>query len=195
MVSVHGDDFTYGGPKASIDLVKERMLEKYELTEVGRIGPAPEDGKELRVLNRIVRGSATGLEYEADPRLAEKVVCDLGLEGAKAVGSPGVKVNAEMSAKDTPLDSEKHTVFRGVAARGNYLAADRPDCQFACKEICRWMASPTTGGVHALKRIGRYLEGHKHRVFHFQFQDASSVEVYSDTDWAVCVMGRHLKKP
>ena len=206
VVSVHGDDFTYGGPKASIDWVKSRMLERYELTEVGRIGPAPEDGKELRVLNRVVRWCETGIEYEADPRLAEKIVCDLGLEGAKAVGSPGIKVNAEMASKDTPLDPEKHTVFRGVAARGNYMAADRPDCQFACKEICRWMASPTTGGVHALKRLGRYLEGHKRLVFHFPFQTASSVEVYSDTDWAGCVktrkstsggclmLGRHLIK-
>ena len=33
--------------------------------------------------------------------------------------------------------------FRAVAARANYLGLDRPDLQFASKELCREMAKPT----------------------------------------------------
>ena len=50
------------------------MEKKYELTENYRIGPAPGDGKEAKILNRIVRWTKEGLEYEADPRQAEKLI-------------------------------------------------------------------------------------------------------------------------
>ena len=88
------------------------------------------------------------------------------------------------------LGEGKRTAFRAVAARGIYLAADRPEVQFSAKEICRWMSAPTEGGVAALKRLGRYLEGHKRLVFRYPWQEAGSLEVYSDTDWAGCVRTR-----
>ena len=66
------------------------------------------------------------------------------------------------------------------------MSADRPEIQYATKEICRWMAKPSTGGVLALKRLGRYLEGRRRLVFKYLWQDAQRVDVYSDTDWAGC---------
>ena len=88
ITSVHGDDFTIAGPKSDIDWLKKQMEGKYELTETGRIGPGRDDGRELKVLNRIVRWGPEGLEYEADPRQGERLVADLGLTGAKTVGTP-----------------------------------------------------------------------------------------------------------
>ena len=35
------------------------------------------------------------------------------------------------------LPESEHTRFRALAARANYLAADRPDIIFAAKEVCR----------------------------------------------------------
>ena len=206
VTSVHGDDFTIAGPKVHIDWMRRSMEAKYELTETGRIGPGQDDGKELKVLNRIVRWMPGGIEYEADPRQAERVVENLGLRGAKTVGSPGVKVTADMELRDKPLDAAKHTPFRAVAARCNYVSSDRPDIQFSSKEICRWMANPTESGVAALRRLGRYIEGHKRLIYEYPWQEAESVEVYSDTDWAGCIktrkstsggcllLGRHLIK-
>ena len=170
--------------------MKAQLELKYELTESPRLGPSPKDGKEVNILNRIVRWTDRGLEYEADPRQAEKLVMDLGLNGAKSVGTPGVKLTNEQLSADKKLGEHKCTAFRGVAARGNYLAADRPDTQYAAKEICRWMASPTEHGVTSLKRLGRYLEGHKRLVIEFPWQDAASIEVYSDTDWSGCIRTR-----
>ena len=40
----------------------------YELSVGGRLGPAPNDDKEAQVLNRMVQGIETGLQYEAGPR-------------------------------------------------------------------------------------------------------------------------------
>ena len=49
--------------------------------------------------------------------------------------------------------------FRRIAARANYLAADRTDVQFAVKEICREMSRPIVGGRKKIKHVARYLAG------------------------------------
>ena len=77
VTSVHGDDFTSSGPKAHLDWMKSQMEAKYELKELARLGPAKDDGKEVKVLNRLVRWTETGIEYEADPRQIERLVVDL----------------------------------------------------------------------------------------------------------------------
>ena len=117
------------------------------------------------MLNRVVRWTTQGLEYEGDPRQSERFVLDLKLEGTRRVGTPGVKQVMEQIEQDKDLPPSKHTAFRAVTARGNYISADRPEIQYATKEICRWMASPTELGVKALKRLGGYLESHKRLVF------------------------------
>ena len=137
MLSVHGDDFTIAGPKRQIDWLKAQMESRYELKELARLGPGPNDDKEVKILNRIVRWTASGVEYEADPRQIERVVADLGLEGAKVIGTAGVKTDKAMLEKDGPLGKDKWTLYRAIAARCNYIAADRPDIQFASKELCR----------------------------------------------------------
>ena len=105
------------------------------------------------MLNRIVRWSEDGLEYEGDPRQVERLIRELGLEGAKPVATPGVKASHEQIETDVPIDPDKVSHFRGLAARCNYLSQDRPDCQFSAKEICRFMSDPTKLGVEALKRL------------------------------------------
>ena len=69
------------------------------------------------------------------------------------------------------------------------------------------MASPTELALNALKRLGRYVVGHKRLVYHYPWQTVSRVDTYSDTDWAGCaktrkstsggclLLGSHLIKP
>ena len=99
-------------------------------------------------------------------------------------------MTSEAIEKDQPLAAHKYTPFRAVAARGNFLGPDRPEIQYAAKEVCRWMSSPTETGVAALKRLGRFLEGHRRLVFQYPWQEASGFDIYSDTDWAGCVKTR-----
>ena len=61
----------HGGPKDQLDWFKAELEKRYELTEAHRLGPGPEDDREARVLNRIVRWTDDGIEYEADPRHQE----------------------------------------------------------------------------------------------------------------------------
>ena len=65
----------------------------------------------------------------------EKLLLECGLEGCKPTATPGVRASFEEVEKDAELPREQHSAFRAAAARGNYLAADCLDCQFACKEM------------------------------------------------------------
>ena len=188
--SVYGDDLTTVGPKASLDWFRTQLEKQYELTESARLGPGSDDDREARILNRVVRWTAKGLEYEADPRQCERLIRDMKLEGCKTIGTPGVKVTAQQVADDEELSPDKASPFRAVAARGNYLAADRPDVQFPAKETCRFMSKPTELGLSGLKRLGRYLEGKPRLIFRYPWQEATQVDVYSDTDWAGCLRTR-----
>jgi hypothetical protein len=189
--SVHGDDFTSTGEKRELDWLEQQLESKYELRKGGRLGPGPNDAKELTVLNRILRFTEAGYEYEADPRQAEKLLESLHLdEGCNTTATPGLKALIEQLEKDQAVPQGEHTEFRGQAARANYLSADRVDLQFAAKEVCRFMSAPTETSVGALKRMGRYLLGHKRLVYTYPWQAASGIDVYSDTDWSGCARTR-----
>ena len=111
------------------------------------------------VHNRALRITDLGWEMEADPRHGELIVEQLGLSDSKPAATPGTDGKEEEDLDgDVELIGEEATNFRAVAARGNYLAMDRPDIQFAIKEICREMSKPTTGSLRRLVRFGRYLK-------------------------------------
>ena len=205
--SVHGDDFTTAGAKGDLDWFEQQLESRYELRKGGRIGPGPDDDREGRVLNRMVRWTNDGLEYEADPRQVERLIESQGLDDTcKSVVTPGLKATKEQLEAEVPLEAHMQTPYRGDGARCNYVGPDRPDAQYAAKEICRWMSSPTDVGLAALKRLVRFFLGRKRLVFKYPWQRASMLECYSDTDWAGCpktrkstsggclMLGSHLLK-
>ena len=63
--------------------------------------------------------------------------------------------------------------------------------QYAAKEVCRLMSSPTERSWERLKRIGRYLKSKPRLVWTFQWQQAqTTLDVYSDANWAGCKRSR-----
>ena len=79
--TVHGNDFTSVGGKIGLDWFESELKKKYELTVGPRLGPGDGDAKEATVLNRVVRWTGEGLEYEANPRQAKKLIHEYGMEG------------------------------------------------------------------------------------------------------------------
>ena len=100
--------------------------------------------------------------------------------------TPGVKVGFTELETDSEIAPHFTIAFRGSAARGNYLPADRVDAQFACTEVCRWMSKPTAQAWTALKRVCRFFNSAPRLVYMFKQQSVSSADVYVDTDWAGC---------
>ena len=88
---MHGGDFTSTGTSGSLEWFGAEIAKHYEITISPRIGPGPQDAKEGRCLNRIIRWCDHGIECGADPRQAEKLIAECGLESSKGVATPGVK--------------------------------------------------------------------------------------------------------
>ena len=89
-IMVHGDDFVAVGDPEELKKTQKVLNDKYQI-KVETLGGACEDSKEIRILNKVIRYTEDGIELEADPRHAELVVRQLGLEEAKASPTPGVK--------------------------------------------------------------------------------------------------------
>ena len=148
------------------------------------------DHREVRILNKVVRWTPEGIELEADPRHAELVVRELGLEGAAASKVPGVKPTKEEEASAAggePLGKEEARRYRAVAARLNYLAPDRMDLAYSVKEAARSMASPrhAESDWDKLKRLGRYLIARPRLVYKYEWQKGNDrITMYTDSDWA-----------
>ena len=67
------------------------MRAEYDVKVRGKLGPDKDDDKAITILNRCVEWTSHGLLYEADPRHAEILIRELGLENTKPVVTPGVK--------------------------------------------------------------------------------------------------------
>ena len=114
---VHGDDFTAVGSPEALDKYEAGMQQSFDCKLKGRLGLDPEDCKEMRVLNRIVRITESGVLYEADPRHAEMTIKAFHLENGKSVVTPGLKTHdpdAELEKMDSDADAaaEIHRISR-----------------------------------------------------------------------------------
>ena len=186
---VHGDDFVSTGEEESVRKFRGVLEERFKIkTQIVGHGGGEDVQSEARVLNRIVRATDDGWEYEPDQRHIELLIEGLGLGQAKGVSSPGEEERKwEEDENKEELQADEARRFRGHAARLNYLAADRPDIAYSVKEVCRAMAKPTRGAWKKLKRIARYLIEAKRIVMEYPWQGVEDdVEVYTDSDWAGC---------
>ena len=172
--TVHGDDFTSCGPETAIEWFKQKLAGKYE-SKHELLGPGSAHSKSIRVLNRVLSWTPEGIAYEADQRHADIVVSTLGLENSKGVISPGTKEDVDKVLLDEgePLPPHAATEYRALAARLNYLALDRPDIQYATKEIAKHMATPKDAHWLLMKRLGRYLKDNPRLVQLFRWQRPS----------------------
>ena len=182
---VHGDNFVISGPETHVNVVRQFICERY-LTKVrGLIGPEPHDEKAIVILNRIIEWRGDGIVMEADPRHVEMILKELGMESCK--GSDVVGITIDIRGDDVKLNKDDAKAFRSLAARCNFLSADRPDIQYACKEMCRRMSEPSDGDWTLLKKLARYLKAHPKQVCMFQYQDTlPELSIIVDTDYGGC---------
>ena len=79
-------------------------------------------------------------------RDADLIIKDTGAEKMSCLTHPGGdKQVMAVEAETEALVGAEATRFRAVAARAKYLSGDRPDIQYAVKEVCRRMAKPVGG--------------------------------------------------
>ena len=157
---VHGDDFTFSGTKVELDRMKRKMEEWYDIKDRGTMGGGEGEIKEVTILERTVRWTEEGIEYEADAEHRAKLMKAEGLEeDFKVAVGPAVKDGSGAGAlEEVKLDgASKHKEFRSKGATINYLGQDPIDIQCAVTMICQGMSTPTERGKAKMKRAERYL--------------------------------------
>ena len=83
------------------------------------------------------------------------------------------------------------TWYRGIVARGNYIAQDGCDVQYAVKELSRGMSVHTSVHMRALKRLAKYLVGRTRHIAKFERQrQTGMIDTQVDTDHAGCLRTR-----
>ena len=105
-IMVHGDDFVGVGRPEELGRIRAALEDKYKL-KVETLSGDKADVQEVKILNKIIRWTERGIELEADPRHAEIVVRELGLEGATPSKIPGVKVEGDAVEKGMPTAEKK----------------------------------------------------------------------------------------
>ena len=142
-LTVHGGDSTVSGPEEDFKWLETFIAARWEI-KATILGPEGHHAQEMNVLNRSIRWTARGLEYEADQRHRQVVLKELELEHCKPVTTPWGPQEQGCLREDTGglLSGTEATKFRAVVARLNYLAMDRPDIQYATKECSKRMAHP-----------------------------------------------------
>ena len=143
------------GGRRKVENLKQQLAKRFTVkSKVIGSGNGGGELQETRVLDRIVRWTTAGWEYEADQRHAELIVKGLGLEEAKAVATPAEGERPRLAEEDEEkLGSQEAREFRGLAARANYLALDRIDIQYAVKELVKDMSKPKVSSWAALMRL------------------------------------------
>ena len=168
--------------------MEKELAKVYEIKTkyVGHADHLPSEG---RVLNRVLRATGNGWELEADQRHAELVQEALEVGQGKGVVTPGIDDNPEDGAET--LDAQKSHEYRSLTARLNYLAADRPDIQFAVKELCRSMSSPRELDWTRLVKVAKYLKTRPRLVMLYPWQQQGEPAVtHSDASWAGCKVSK-----
>ena len=191
---VHGDDFTSLALESELKWLRDALQQKFLIKDRGILGPDPHDLKEIRLLNRVIGWTESCIRYEADQRHAEILIREFDLTSAKGVDTPSSldhRICNDEEDNSAPLDPQYVTKYRAAAARCNFLGLDRPDIQFAAKEVSRGMAKPTERDLLRLKRLIRYLVANPRLVFEFPFRaPPRNIQIYTDTDWAGCIRTR-----
>ena len=204
-VFVHGDDFVVSGTEDDMKQVQELFCEKYITKVRGIVGPDPSDMKAIVILNRILQWTEDGITLEADQRHVELILKQMEMEKCNGSEITGGAVKPESDGEK--LNDVQGRNFRSMAARCNFMASDRVDLQFACKEICRRMSSPCDGDWSGLKQVARYLKAHPRMLMEFKYQKpVKELTVLVDTDYGGCkrtrwstnggiaLLGKHLVK-
>ena len=184
-LTVHGDDFTISGPERALTWLEEYLKTAWDV-KATTLGPGSHQAREIRVLNRSIRWTARGLEYEADARHRQVILKELDLEGCRPVTTPyGPQEQGCLQDEGELLSGPEATKYRAICERLNYLAADRPDIQYAANECSKRMALPRKPDWLLLKRVGRYFAGAPRGVQLIEWQPSSvGLSTYVDSDWA-----------
>ncbi|OLP87994.1 Retrovirus-related Pol polyprotein from transposon TNT 1-94 [Symbiodinium microadriaticum] len=209
---VHVDDLQFAGRVGTIEPILAQLKRKVTLQVEGPFLKEDEYQRgysevSVRFLKRKYIFENFELKIYSDNKYSKKLVDILNLQKKKTKNSPCTPACQEKD--DSPeLDEESSSQYRTCVGILLYVAHDRPDIQFAVRNLSTAMSRPTTRKQKELEHLALYLKGtsdysitykkqsagtsvlQKHATADEEDDEAPKVqqehllEVFSDSDWA-----------
>ncbi|CAE8594547.1 unnamed protein product [Polarella glacialis] len=185
---VHVDDLALAGPVREVNRVLKLMEETLTVKKVLRLEKPGDTGELLG--RRIVR-TKKGFQVTHGKAIGDSMIEEFHLQQAHTVTVPAVNYTDKQREEATELpeqpegDEPSGSNYRRGGGQVMDVAHDRPDLQFAAKEVARAMAKPTSLDVTKLKRIARYLKQYPTMTLVLELEELpEALTVYVDSDWA-----------
>lgn len=197
---MHGDDYVGLCSRSDLEWYGKELRKRFIVKNRGVLGPGQNEVREMRILNRVLvyhraePGAPERITYEADQRYAELLCNSYGLRGnprkKPSIWDKASYVNRHpLTGKS--LERERVAQFKSSTMRLLYLTLDRPELQFASKELSRTLAEPTEHGEEVLKSAARFLHAYPRVVWEFVRQAMPKMlDVFTDSNWAGCPITR-----
>jgi hypothetical protein len=169
------------GPTELLNEFLEELQGVISLKIVGKI----DDQSWTKFLGKEYKREGRGFLMRIPQSYLQSIFEAAGLSSGKAAKTPGT--NSRTVVDTTPLGPKDFSRFRTILGKVQWIALDRPDLAFACKEIAREMAHPTVSTWLALKRLVRYLRTNRVQELHPHLawgSDVRFLDVYTDSNWA-----------
>lgn len=131
--------------------------------------------------------TATGM-YLLQSKYISELLERTGISHLKPCSTPTI-TGKKFSAFDGELMSNP-TIYRSVLGALEYLTHTRPNISYIVNKLSQFLQSPTTVHWQGVKRILRYLKGTMDYGLYLSKSDSLSLVVYTDADWACCVVDR-----
>jgi len=129
-----------------------------------------------------VTHSSTGL-FLSQRQYILDILERAGMQDCKPCSTP-VDTCAKLSYDSPPVDDPSQ--YRSLVGALPWLTFTRPDIAFAVQQVCLFMHDPRVPHLLAVKRIIRYLRGTLDHGLRLCPTSATSLVVYTDSDWAGC---------
>lgn len=118
---------------------------------------------------------------------ASNLLSDKGLGNLKPTSTPmEPKIDLTQASGTTLNGDESHETTRYCRILGSlqYLTTTRPDIAFAVSKLSQFFTNPNSCQWQALQRVLRYVSGQPFLGLLLRPSTSTTVEVFSDADWA-----------
>jgi hypothetical protein len=173
LVGVYVDDLVItGAVEQEVLYFKEEMKQLFSTSDLGLLRYY------LGLEVKQERGSTTICQAAYASKLLEKA----GMEGCNSTQAPmEARCKLSKESKEKPVDA---TFYRSIIGSLRYLTHARPDITYAVGYLSRFMESPASDHLAAVKQLLRYIAGTLNFGCRYHYGDSATLVGFSDSDHA-----------
>ena len=174
LLALYVDDILLTGSSSQLcSSIKSLLETNFEMSEMS-------DGSVTLYLKAELLQVSSGV-FIIQRGYCKQVLETFGLLNSNPISTPMAERPRLMS--NMQEDSIDPTLYRSMVGKLLHLTHTRPDITYAVSVVSRYMQTPQTSHLHAVKRIFRYLAGTWDSGILFR-RGGEGITGYSDSDYA-----------